>query len=81
MKTWALTWFPWCRSAETMSTIERQQVKSLESQSFQEIQRLKYIVTIPHDWLVKRVFVYIIEKRKVIKLMVVEFTRHGQRLN
>lgn len=77
MKTWTLTWFPWCRSAETMSTIERQQVKSLESQSFQEIQRLKYIVTIPHDWLVKRVFVYIINKRNLLMFVDIEFDGRG----
>lgn len=81
METWTATWFPWSQNAESMSWLVPRDLENLETLGFQETRRLKYILTNPHDWLVKRVFVYIIEKRKVIMLMVVEFTRHGQKLN
>ncbi|MBS4759659.1 MAG: hypothetical protein KHX03_03055 [Clostridium sp.] len=46
-----------------MSWSGLQNSKTLETVDIQAIAVLKYIVTIPHDWLVKRIFVYIIEKR------------------
>lgn len=63
MKTCAVTWFAWCKNVRIMSPLELQTLKKLESIEVQESQALQYIVTIAHDWLVKRVFVYIIVKR------------------
>ncbi len=44
-----------------MSSSELRILKTLETLEFKENTGTKHNLTIPHDWLVKRVFVYIIK--------------------
>ena len=57
-----------------MSSSELRILENVEMPAFQVIWALKYILTIPHDWLVKRVFVYIIEKRSYLCALLLNLT-------
>lgn len=77
MKTCATTWFACHQNAETMSWREIHSPKTLEILDISGIASLKHIVTIPHDWLVKRIFVYIIRKRRLFKCATIGFARNN----
>lgn len=61
-----------------MSQLVSWPLETLETVEVQEIRLLKYIVTIPHDWLVKRIFTYIIKKELFMR-MPAGFARDGQK--